>query len=183
MSATENIQTLPELKKALAEVIEQVTHLSTQTEDQKFFAPFGEKWSMAENLEHLILSNGATMKTLSYPIEKLNARFGKPERNSISDVALEKKYSAVVGQGKAKSTPTFNPNQVGETTKEGLLKMWIGIGLGLQKNLQNWSNEDLDNAQIPHPILGNFTIREFLSFTIFHTDRHFQAMKNITELK
>ena len=41
-----------------------------------------------------------------------------------------------------------------------------------------WSEEDLSSYVIPHPILGKFSVREMLYFTIFHTTHHYKALIN-----
>jgi uncharacterized damage-inducible protein DinB len=35
-----------------------------------------------------------------------------------------------------------------------------------------WEEDQLDEAQLPHPIIGKITVREMLFFTIHHNLRH-----------
>jgi len=37
---------------------------------------------------------------------------------------------------------------------------------------EKWNEDELDQYQLPHPILGKLTIREMLYFTIYHNLRH-----------
>jgi hypothetical protein len=43
------------------------------------------------------------------------------------------------------------------------------------------SDTILDEYQIPHPLLGMLTVREFLFFTDYHTGYHTQTMLNLKE--
>jgi hypothetical protein len=44
-------------------------------------------------------------------------------------------------------------------------------------NLQNWSEEELDIYNCPHPVLGKTTIKEVLYFTIYHVQHHTEIIK------
>ena len=38
--------------------------------------------------------------------------------------------------------------------------------------IDSFSEKDLDNYILPHPLLGKLTIREMLFFTIYHVQHH-----------
>ena len=42
----------------------------------------------------------------------------------------------------------------------------------LSARVDRWSDEDLDNTLLPHPLLGKLTVREMLFFTIHHVQHH-----------
>jgi hypothetical protein len=35
-----------------------------------------------------------------------------------------------------------------------------------------WSEAELDRYTLPHPLLGDLTMREMLCFTLYHNQRH-----------
>ena len=109
MTILDNVQTLPEIQKGLADISQQLVDFSNQYSEGIYFAPFGEKWSMAGNLEHLILSNKSISKTFSYPKEVLAALFGKAERPSFSGPEIIGKYLAVLEKIKIKAPPAYSP--------------------------------------------------------------------------
>lgn len=46
-------------------------------------------------------------------------------------------------------------------------------------NLQNWSEEELETYNCPHPVLGKITVREILYFTIYHVQHHHETIKKM----
>jgi hypothetical protein len=38
--------------------------------------------------------------------------------------------------------------------------------------MHTWSEDDLDNHRLPHPLLGKLTVREMLFFTLYHIQHH-----------
>ena len=49
----------------------------------------------------------------------------------------------------------------------------------LISNLQNWSEEEFEIYNCPHPVLGKFTVREILYFTIYHVQHHNETIKKM----
>ena len=47
--------------------------------------------------------------------------------------------------------------------------------------MKNFTDAELDLYQLPHPALGNLTIRELLSFTIFHIEHHTRTIAKIVD--
>jgi DNA-directed RNA polymerase subunit L len=182
MTILDQVQTLSEIQKGLADISQQLIDFSNQYTEEIYFAPFGEKWSMAGNLEHLILTNTAMSKTFSYPKEALAAQFGKAERPSLTGPEIIGKYLLVLGKMKIKAPPAYSPQASTPQSKTVLLKMWDDVELAFQNNLKNWSDEDLDTYRIPHPAMGNLNLREMVLFAIYHTNHHLKAMKKIAEV-
>ena len=181
MTSLENVWTKAEVTDYISSVMQEVTNFSNSIEKSAYFAPFGDKWSMAENLEHLIYSNGALAKVLGSSKEKLQAKFGKPTRASIPGPKLKETYFGALSKGTVKAKPPYIPQDTATKTREALLQMWSGIEEQIKQSLDNWTEEDLDQHQIPHPLVGFITLREFLLFTGFHTVHHLNAMKRILE--
>jgi hypothetical protein len=179
MTILDNIQTLPEIQKGLDQIDLEVLEFSGQFSEKTYFAPFGEKWSMAGNLEHLILTNAAMAKTFSYPKEALIARFGKAERPSFSGAEIIEKYLTALEKTKIKAPPAYSPQPDTPQFKTALFKMWIDVESTFQNNLKKWSDKDLDVCRIPHPAMGNLNLRELALFAIYHTSHHLKAMKKI----
>lgn len=183
MTILDNVQTLPEIQKGLADISQQLIDFSNEQSEEVYFAPFGEKWSMAGNLEHLILTNRAMGKTFSYPKEALAARFGKAERPSFAGAAIVENYLSALKTTKIKAPPAYSPQADTPQSKAVLLKMWNEVEDAFQNNLKNWSDENLDDYRIPHPALGHLNLRELALFAIYHTNHHLKAMKRIAAAK
>ena len=53
----------------------------------------------------------------------------------------------------------------------------------IENNLTNFTEGELDNLVLPHPLLGQLTIREMIYFTIYHVEHHTRNIKrNIEQL-
>jgi DinB superfamily len=148
-----------------------------------FFQP-AEKWSIAQNVDHLIRSMKPT--NLAFTIPKFIVRIvgGKPNRSSRSYDELVAKYKLKLEQG-GRASGRFIPQPITGTTKEALLNHWQKItATFLQLLEKKWKDEQLDQYLIPHPLLGKITMREFCYFTIYHTQHHAQAIEErLTEIK
>jgi hypothetical protein len=142
-------------------------------DDTIFFDKPTAKWSVAENVQHLVVSTNTA--TLAYALPKFLVRWigGKPNRKSRAYEELVTKYKNKLAAGGAASG-RFIPKPIAiNFGKEKLMRNWnkaitkhIAI---LQKN--NTEN-DLDNYLVKHPLLGKITLRELCYFTIYHTQHH-----------
>ena len=77
----------------------------------------------------------------------------------------------------AKASGRYLPNQ--ETPrddtggkKKALLDRWSKANAELLAVAEKWDEDDLDRYQLPHPLIGNLTVREMLFCTIYHNLRH-----------
>ena len=48
---------------------------------------------------------------------------------------------------------------------------------GVDRAIGKWSEEKLDALQLPHPLLGNLTVREMLLFTLYHQRHHIDVVR------
>lgn len=142
------------------------------------------KWSVAENMQHLIISTNMT--TLAYRLPKFIVRLiaGKPNRASRGYEELKARYYQKLadgGQASGRFVPKPIPIKYG---KEKLVSNWQQATAGFIKALTNNRTEDnLDNYLARHPLLGRITLRELCYFTIFHTEHHLQAIHKISETR
>jgi len=147
-----------------------------------FFKRPNEKWSAAENMQHLIISTNMT--TLAYRLPKFIVRLvgGKPNRTPGSYDELKDKYYKKLADG-AKASGRFVPRPVEiKYGKQKLMDNWRNATTGFMLALsKNRTEQDLDNYLAKHPLLGRITLRELCYFTIFHTEHHLQAILKISE--
>jgi len=102
--------------------------------------------------------------------------FGKPEKSSMSYEELCQIYRDELAKG-AQASGRFlpnqeNPSEEAETKKRELLEQWTNANSELVSISETLDESELDQYQLPHPILGKLTIREMLFFTIYHNLRH-----------
>jgi hypothetical protein len=145
-----------------------------------FFEKPGPKWSVAENVQHLIIATNTS--TLAFSLPRFVVRWisGRPNRGSRTYDQLVEKYKKKLAEGGA-ATGRFIPKPVAITGgKEKMLQQWekaTGKHLTALKN--NRTEKDLDNYLVKHPLLGRITLRELCYFTIYHTEHHLNIISAI----
>jgi hypothetical protein len=149
-------------------------------EDKFFKRPSEEKWSVAENIQHLIVSTNTT--TLAYRLPAFLVRWvgGIPNRDSKSYEALVDKYKEKLAAG-GKASGRFIPKAMDiKCGKEKLLQNWQKATMKFIAALKNKTSESkLDDYLVRHPLLGRITLRELCYFTIYHTENHLNIIHDI----
>ena len=144
-----------------------------------FFDKPGAKWSVAENLQHLIISTNTS--TLAFTLPKFVVRWisGRPNRGSRTYGQLVEKYKQKLAAGGAASGRFIPGPLTFKDSKEKILHNWekaTGKHLTALKN--NRSEKDLDHYLVKHPLLGKITLRELCYFTIYHTEHHLNIISS-----
>lgn len=146
--------------------------------DDKLFVKQGEKWSAAENLQHLILAVRPLVLAYALPGFALRLLFGKANRPSRSYEDLLTRYHVKLEAGGKASKP-FQPKPLKtDSNKTKLIENFRRMHYKLIGKIPHWPESKLDKYILPHPLLGKLTLREMLYFTDFHIRHHEKAIKN-----
>ena len=163
---------LEETHKAFAAL----TQFASETSEQAFFHKPPEKWSAAENLQHLILSTQPVIRALKLP--KITLRtFGKPNRPCRTYPELVKRYLERLEGVEVAAPSAFLPKDTLKTDKDSLIKTWTELEGKLCHQIEKWSEDKLNKYLLPHPLLGKLLVREVLFFTVYHTYHHLRIME------
>jgi hypothetical protein len=130
--------------------------------------PFAGSWTAAQVIEHLCKSDEAMIKTLNGPVQPTSRPpdAGVPELQAIF---LDFSTKLPSPEFIIPSNQTFDKESLINTFKAGREQ----IGKAIQT---------LDLTAVCHmPIFGKPTRLEIIAFVIFHTRRHTNQVKNITE--
>ena len=145
-----------------------------------FFNKPDEKWSIAENVQHLVISTNTT--TLAYILPSFIVRWigGKPNRDPKSYEALVDKYKMKLSSG-GRASGRFVPKPIEiKYGRERLMENWNKAAAKFIAALKNKTNESkLDSYLVRHPLLGRITLRELCYFTIYHTEHHGNIIQNL----
>ena len=159
----------------------QFTATCQAIDNARFFEHPGDKWSVAENVQHLIVST--KMTNLAYRLPKWMVRMvgGTPNRSSRSFEELYAKYAKKLAEG-GRASGRYVPKPLEKKYgKDKLMLNWKKQTAAFLKALQNNRTEaDLDHYLAGHPLLGKITLRELCYFTVFHTDHHLQSIHKLT---
>jgi len=169
------IQAKTEIISALQDSSQHMQDWFSAVPVSEYFTRQGEVWSAADNIDHVVKAVKPIAKALKLPCLALNTMFGKPLHTSRSYEEVCKIYSYEIAKG-AKASGQFLPNEAPvedkEQAKAEQLKKVSKVIEDLVSALEKWEEGDLDQCQLPHPIIGNLTMREMLFFTIHHNLRH-----------
>lgn len=172
------IQTKDEIVYHLEKISKEFSSFCSGINPEIFFRQPAEKWSVAQNVTHLITS--ANMTKLAYRLPKFMVRIygGKPNRPSRSYDELAAKYKMKLEQGgRASGRFVAKPVSV-KNGKENILHTFNKAMETLVNTIQkNWDDPQLDKYIAPHPLLGKITLRELCFFTIYHTEHHLNIVK------
>lgn len=164
-----------ELKEALQARFSNIAQEIEGIDESRFFAPIGEKWSIAENLLHLTQSAKVLNQALAMPKEVLSSQFGKLERPAVNYDGVVNNYLLVLSTG-LKARGSFVPVLPENPSKAILINSFIKNHEILANYLDGWSETELDEVTILHPVLKLLTIREMFYFMHYHLAHHQQAI-------
>jgi len=166
-----------EILKASKAIFNQFTDVCLQIPDERFFLQPQQKWSIAENVDHLIRSIKTTRLPYSLPKFFVRIVFGKPNRDSRSYEELVAKYKMKLEQG-GKASGRFIP-KTKAVKKIEIVREWQKRNQQYLESLDlRWKDQQLDQYIAPHPLLGKITLRELCYFTIYHTEHHLNIIKS-----
>ena len=172
------IQTKKEILEQLEKARKDFSDFCTTIPSAIFFRQPVEKWSVAQNVTHLITS--ANMTRLAYRLPKFMVRMytGKPNRPSRSYEELVAKYKLKLQQG-GKASGRFVAKPIDDSAgKEKVLDSFNKSMEILISTINNkWKDTQLDQYLAPHPLLGKLTLRELCFFTIYNTGHHLTIIK------
>lgn len=146
-------------------------------DEQAFHLHPEGKWSAAQQLDHLIRSVRPVVLGLSLPPFLLKLIFGKAKHASRDYDTLVKAYQEALSNG-GKSPKAYEPktSESEGFQNYGCERLMQLIG-GLDQQLENLSEPELDQLQAPHPLLGKLTLRELMYFTIYHAEHHLRSVE------
>lgn len=136
---------------------------------------YADKWTALQQLKHLVL----VLQPLGHVLaskEKIRERFGSINRPVMSFDQLVSTYEQGLGQG-GKAPERYLPEaELSESVEELSLSLQALLTV-IEKQLLNYAEEELDTLVIPHPFLGNLTIREMFYLMIHHPLHHARQVK------
>lgn len=169
--------TIAALQQTLTDRAQAFLALASPLSDEQFFAPLdGDKWSVAENLQHLYLSTRPVARLLVAPREFL-AQFGKPTQTSRSYEQVVADYRRTVTDNGIKAPATMSARAEDLTDRSAVVNNFAKAHQETADSLANWTDDELESYQAPHPALGMLTIRELIYFTAYHVDHHLEPTR------
>lgn len=172
------MNTKDDIKNALSAIFEEMNaHIKT-VDDASFKKSVNGKWSIAQNIDHLTISNNITALCLNMPKVVLKQLYKINTRANWNYDEVVWKYQRTLSEG-AKASLPFQPKISLIPMRFLVERFWKGSCDTLLKAIDSWSEEDLNTYLIPHPLIGKMTLRELLFFTVYHIGHHLKTIKAI----
>ena len=159
-------EAIEQLRQVFAEVEKTAAHFGITV---FFHRPPNGKWSAAENVQHLFLSLKPLVGLFGKP-ELMLQQWGASNRPSRTYDQVVAEYLKIIGNG-GQTTKEYVPTGMCATEVEQIGQLH-SIHQKFIERTSQLSETDLDTYQVPHPLIGLLTAREFLYFTHYHTKRH-----------
>lgn len=162
---------IDKLNKNYISFIEYINSLT----DDEFVVSLNDKWTAGQQLDHILRSVKPLTQILSAK-SRIESNFGMTERRSLSYEEIVNNYKIELEKG-GQATGKFVPEKINSNQKNELTAALSDNLKKLLENLTDYTDQELDNLVLPHPLLGNLTIREMIYFTIYHVGHHHEKIK------
>jgi hypothetical protein len=150
------------------------SYINSLSEADFMFVPNG-KWAAGQQLEHVYLCVQPFTKAMASKIF-IEQKFGKINRQIWSYEEVVARYTKALQDG-GKAPDRFVPPMV-ELNKKTELTTALSETLKIiAQHWENYSEEELDTLLLPHPLLGNMTIREMFYLMSDHATHHLNQTK------
>ena len=168
----------PSLIKAWRPTNTQLAHVVRDLSPTVWAHREADRWSIAGQVEHLFLSANPVSSALKFPRGMLEARFGRYSGEPPQYDRLYTRYREALAGLNADFINPIPPSPEAKSQAE-LLESWALVGQKIPQRLMEWSESELDEYVLPHPLLGKLSVRGMLFFTLFHTDHHRRSIEQI----
>ena len=156
-----------------------VDHINGLT-NEEFLFRYEEKWTAGQQLEHMVLCTKPILYVYSMDKATIEQNFGKTDRPGNTYEFLFNDYKEKIKAG-GKAPDRFVPPAVLTEQKEILGETLKKLIQELCLKIETFTDPELDTLLIPHPLLGNLTLREMMYNAIQHVEHHHGSVKqNLT---
>jgi len=170
----------PQIAKKLIENHQSFAEYVLSLNESDFMFSTMAKWTAGQQLDHILRGVSPVKMALSLPKFVPKLLFGKTNRSSMDYNSLVSKYQSKLAAG-SKASRQFIPPEINFKQREVLRNKLLKSVENLCQKIDKFSENQLDEYLLPHPILGKLTIREMLYFTIYHVEHHHLAVKRNLE--
>ena len=166
----------PTLISELNTCFETLYKTATLVSDSAFNSSKENKWTPAENISHLVTATKMTLLPFTLPKFVPALLYGKSSGKSRTYDEVIAAYEGKLAGG-AKATGVYVPKKT-NYDRAKLSTQILKEGEKLTQAINNkWTEEQLDNYRVAHPILGKLTMRELAYFTIYHNIHHMETIR------
>ena len=143
--------------------------------DEQFTRSYDGKWTAGQQFSHVYLTLLPFPKVLSSK-DFIVQKFGKIKRLTWDyDTVIENYFKTSL-----QAPQQYLPEQVSLEEKVTITADIQKVIRSIQDLLDQYTDEELDLLVLPHPLLGNLTIREMFYLMSYHAIHHLkQTISNL----
>ena len=163
-----------EIVEALEAAHERAVDYWSEYSTAEFFTRMGVHWSASEHVRHLTRAMTPLLPALRLPRVALRMAFGAAAGPSRTIGELQALYGEALRTGgtAGRYTPSPDRNAGDMVRRNRIMDTHSETLRGLTQAMERWSEEQLDEHRLPHPLLGRLTVREMMFFTLLHNQHH-----------
>ena len=150
------------------------SYINSLSDADFMFVP-KDKWSAGQQLEHVYLCITPFTKALASK-EYIEQKFGKVNRPTWSHQEIKTLYTNALQSG-GKAPERFVPAIVELNKKVELTNSLKDTLKIISQHWETFTEQELDTLMLPHPLLGNMTIREMFYLMADHATHHLNQTK------
>ncbi len=140
---------------------------------------YQQKWTAGQQLKHIVLCVEVLVQVFNMPKSIIEQKFGLTAKSGCSYEELTNKYVEKFKEG-GKAPDRFVPGFIPISQGELLCNELATLVSEVCSKIENFTEQELDTLRIPHPLLGNLSMREMLYNTIYHVEHHHvKTMQNL----
>lgn len=135
------------------------------------------KWTTGQHTKHLLQSITPLNTAMSLPKFILKFKYGKSNRAVRDYDTVTKRYQERLEGAKGLTYKgSMNMGIPKAIDKDYFITRLKVEYKKLQYKSQHWSDPDLDNYILPHPLMGKMPIRELLMWNAYHLEHHTKTL-------
>ena len=158
-----------------------ITYINDLSPEEYSFR-YEEKWTAGQQLEHIVLCVKPLVQVFSMDKSAIEQNFGRSGKPGRTYEALSENYMEKLKEG-GKAPVRYVPEAMSPNQKAMLNETLTKMIQNLCSKIETFTEEELDTLLIPHPLLGNLTLREMLYNAIYHVQHHYeQAIHNLKKM-
>jgi len=165
-----------ELATALLHKHKQFVDYINSLPEREFLFSNNDKWTAGQQMNHILLSVKPITQIFMLPVFMVKMIFGKSNRPGRTFDELVAKYKVKLQAG-GRASGRFLPATVSYELKEKISDTLMKTVNKLIHQINKFSDKELDEMILPHPLLGKLTLREMIYFTIYHVEHHLEITK------
>jgi len=160
----------------LSEKYNSFVHYVNELTTEEYFCSYQQKWTAAQQLQHIVLCVKPLVQVFSMDKSSLEQKIGLSDRPGFTYDELLNKYNQKLKEG-GKAPDRYVPETILTDQREILSQSLAGMIKDLCSLIENFTEQELDTLVIPHPLLGNLSMREMIFNAGFHVEHHHELIK------